>query len=54
VDAIKKTDRKEPPKPYSKPTLTTYGTVREHTKSLGPTGMVDSGGTTGHTKTSLT
>jgi hypothetical protein len=53
VDAIKETDRKEPPKTYSKPTLTTYGTVHEHTKSLGQNGMVDSGGTTGHTKTSL-
>ena len=53
MDAIKKTDHKEPPKPYSKPTLTTYGTVREHTKSLGPNGMVDNGGTGTHTKTSL-
>jgi hypothetical protein len=53
VDAIKKTDRKQPPKPYSKPTLTTYGTVHEHTKSLGPNGMVDSGGPIGHNKTSI-
>lgn len=53
MDAIKKTDRKEPPKLYSKPTLTSYGTVLEHTKSVGVNGMADSGSVTGHIKTTL-
>jgi hypothetical protein len=33
----------EPKKPYSKPTLTLYGTVRELTKSVGTHGSGDSG-----------
>jgi hypothetical protein len=32
-----------PKKPYSKPTLTVYGTVRELTKSVGSRGQLDSG-----------
>ena len=31
-------------KPYSKPTLTVYGTVRELTKSVGGRGNPDGGG----------
>jgi hypothetical protein len=30
-------------KPYSKPTLTVYGTVRELTKANGPRGSLDGG-----------
>jgi hypothetical protein len=33
--------RREPKKPYSKPTLTTYGTVRELTQSVGTHGSFD-------------
>jgi hypothetical protein len=33
----------EPRKPYSKPTLTVYGTVRELTKSVGQHGPRDNG-----------
>ena len=34
---------REPKKPYSKPTLTNYGTVRELTKAVGFSGNTDSG-----------
>ena len=34
----------EPKKPYSKPTLTVYGTVRELTQSQGANGQLDGGG----------
>jgi hypothetical protein len=33
----------EPKKPYSKPTLTLYGTVRELTQSQGNVGQLDNG-----------
>ena len=33
--------KREPKKPYSKPTLTTYGTVRELTQSVGTRGSLD-------------
>jgi hypothetical protein len=38
----------EPKKTYSKPTLTTYGTVRELTQSVGTRGKRDGGTTLGH------
>ena len=34
---------REPRKPYSKPTLTVYGTVRELTQTVGRTGKADGG-----------
>jgi len=33
----------EPKKPYSKPTLTVYGTVRELTQNVGVHGTLDGG-----------
>jgi hypothetical protein len=33
----------EPKKPYSKPTLTVYGTVRELTQNVGARGTLDGG-----------
>ena len=38
-----KTVKREPKKPYSKPTLTVYGTVRELTQSQGFNGHADGG-----------
>lgn len=35
---------REPKKPYSKPKLTVYGTVRELTQSQGTRGHLDGGG----------
>jgi hypothetical protein len=35
--------KREPKKPYSKPTLTVYGTVRELTQKIGRTGHADGG-----------
>jgi hypothetical protein len=35
--------KREPKKPYSKPTLTVYGTVRELTQKIGSTGRADGG-----------
>jgi hypothetical protein len=35
--------KREPKKPYSKPTLTVYGTVRELTQRVGTTGTRDGG-----------
>src|ERR1700687_1772808 len=35
--------KREPKKPYSKPTLTLYGTVRELTQKVGQTGNTDGG-----------
>jgi len=35
--------KREPKKPYSKPSLTVYGTVRELTQSVGRTGRRDGG-----------
>jgi hypothetical protein len=38
-----KTVKREPKKPYSRPTLTVYGTVRELTQSQGFAGQSDGG-----------
>ena len=35
--------KREPKKPYSKPTLTVYGTVRELTQTVGIGGNADGG-----------
>jgi hypothetical protein len=35
--------KREPKKPYSKPTLTAYGTVRDLTLSQGARGRIDGG-----------
>jgi hypothetical protein len=43
----------EPKKPYSKPTLTVYGTVRELTRSTGSSGTPDGGRVAGFTRTNL-
>jgi len=43
----------EPKKPYSKPILTAYGTVRDLTQSTGPNGQRDGGRITNHTATHL-
>jgi hypothetical protein len=40
VEAVKR----ETKKPYSKPTLTVYGTVRELTQNQGGNGQSDGGG----------
>jgi hypothetical protein len=37
------TVKREPKKPYAKPTLTLYGTVRELTQAVGQTGNSDGG-----------
>ena len=39
-----KSAKRETKKPYSKPTLTVYGTVRELTQSRGARGQIDGGG----------
>jgi hypothetical protein len=39
--------KRETKKPYSKPTLTVYGTVRELTQSVGNRGHLDGGTTLG-------
>ncbi len=44
--------KREPKKPYSKPTLTVYGTVRELTQRVGTHGNRD-GGTPPHFKTAV-
>jgi hypothetical protein len=36
--------KREPKKPYTKPTLTVYGTVRDLTKAIGNRGNLDGGG----------
>jgi hypothetical protein len=43
----------ETKKPYSKPTLTVYGTVRELTQMTGNTGSRDNGRVAGSTKTNI-
>jgi hypothetical protein len=43
----------EPKKPYSKPTLTVYGTVRELTRSISTAGTPDGGRVAGSTRTAL-
>ncbi len=40
--------KREPKKPYSKPKLTVYGTVRELTRTVGNKGHLDGG--SGNTK----
>ena len=46
--------KRETKKPYSKPTLTVYGTVRELTQSVGPRGKRDrTGGNPLSNKTSF-
>lgn len=40
--------KRETKKPYSKPTLTVYGTVRELTQSVGTRGQLDGGTRLGH------
>ncbi len=45
--------KREPKKPYSKPILTVYGTVRDLTQSVGPNGLRDGGRITNHTATHL-
>jgi hypothetical protein len=37
------TVKREPKKPYAKPALTLYGTVRELTQAVGQTGSADGG-----------
>jgi hypothetical protein len=39
--------KREPKKPYSKPALTVYGTVRELTQKVGAHGKLDGGTLTG-------
>ena len=36
-------DKREPKKPYKKPSLTVYGTVRELTQKVGTSGRLDGG-----------
>lgn len=43
----------EAKKPYSKPTLTVYGTVRELTQTAGPRGKLDGGIILGRRRTSI-
>ena len=43
----------EPKKPYSKPKLTVYGTVKELTQSTGNSGSRDGGRSAGAIKTNL-
>ena len=43
----------ETKKPYAKPTLTVYGTVRELTQSLGGSGTRDGGRVAGSTRTNV-
>jgi hypothetical protein len=38
-----KREPKKPKKPYTKPTLTVYGTVRELTQKVGTAGQADGG-----------
>jgi hypothetical protein len=45
--------KQEPKKPYSKPTLTVYGTVRELTQNMGNSGTPDGGRAVGFTKSGL-
>jgi hypothetical protein len=45
---MEKPVKREPKKPYSKPTLTVYGTVRDLTQSVRNRGQLDGGTTLGH------
>lgn len=44
---------KKPEKPYSKPTLTIYGTVQQLTGTIGPMNLTDGGGIPGMGKTAI-
>ena len=48
-----KPEKPEPKKPYSKPTLTVYGTVRELTQATGKSGQLDGGSILNHKQTNL-
>jgi hypothetical protein len=48
-----KPEKPEPKKPYTKPTLTLYGTVRELTQTTGPAGSLDGGHSLGSNRTSI-
>jgi hypothetical protein len=45
--------KREKKKPYSKPTLTVYGTVRELTQTVRNRGQLDGGARIGHRHTHL-
>lgn len=45
--------KRERKKPYTKPTLTVYGTVRELTQAVGPHGSKDGGPNPAKKKTSF-
>jgi len=45
--------KKKPEKPYSKPTLTVYGTVQQLTGTLGPKMALDGSTITGHRHTEI-
>ena len=45
--------KQETKKPYTKPTLTVYWTVRELTQSTGKSGMRDGGRAAGANKTNI-
>jgi hypothetical protein len=44
---------KKPEKPYSKPTLTVYGTVQQLTGTVGPKMALDGGGIKGMLRTEI-
>jgi hypothetical protein len=48
-----KPEKLEPRKPYTKPTLTVYGTVRELTQNTGSSGQRDGGVAPGGTRTNI-
>jgi hypothetical protein len=48
-----KARRREPKKPYSKPTLTVFGTVRDLTRKVGNRGKLDGGTTLGKRRSHL-
>ncbi len=48
---MRKHVKNEPKKPYSKPTLTVYGTVRELTQKVGTRGQPDKVGGGGRNRT---
>ncbi len=45
--------KREPKKPYSKPSLTKYGTVRELTQTVGRHGKRDGGSMRGDRRTAV-
>jgi hypothetical protein len=44
---------KKPEKPYSKPTLAVYGTVKQLTETVGPRKQLDGGAITGMRHTAI-